>query len=241
MLLSFLENIYAENGISEGFDLDGQITTMQDASGCYQNDLIDPDGLEGIDNAYGTLQAYLGTSEIQDNGNALLDGSTQEIVPILIRVSDVDDHWDDDSVQVEAIRGLGPLLFGTDGDFLDGQTVAPDPEQAIVTAQNAYIVNGILTIEGFPFFNPLLPGMNGSTGAMQAPFNAGDIEGGIAGASLPVMAMYALYDDVSYTSFLNDHINRAADMNADENGICREISSAYYFSSKPAHLLGEEF
>ena len=241
MLLSFLETIYAENGISEGFDLDDQISAVHDPIGCYQNDLIDPNGTEGIDNAYGTLQAYLGTSEIQDNGNALLDGTTQEIIPILIRVTGVDDYQDDEQVNVEAIRGLAPLLFGTDGEFLDGQTVAPDSEQDIVTAQNAFIADGVLNIEGFPFFNSLLPGMSGSTGAMRASFNAGDIDGGIAGASLPVTAMYALYDEVSYTNFLNDHINRAADMNADENGVCQEISSAYLFSSKPAHLLDEEF
>lgn len=239
ILLSSLDTIYADNGVSEGFDLDNQITTPHDASGCYQTDLIDSSGREGIDNSYGTLQPFLGTSEIQDNGNALLDGSTQQIIPILIRISGVNDQNNDEQVKVEAILGEGPLLFGTDGEFLDGQTVAPDPEQPIVTAQHAYIEQGVLHIEGFPFFNALLPGTFGSTGAMRAQFNRGNIVQGLAGASMPVEGMYALYDDVSYTDFLNDHINRAADMNPDENGFCQEISSVYSFVSTSAHLLGE--
>ncbi len=69
------------DGVAWGFDLDDHVSTVGDLEGCGKQDLVDPDGNTGIDNAFAGLLPTLEQTEaiavetlIQDavNSGALL-------------------------------------------------------------------------------------------------------------------------------------------------------------------------
>ena len=58
-----------EEGRINGFDLDQYVTESGDDEGCGHEDMISPDGVEGIDSAFSKLAPVLdmiGASQVQD-------------------------------------------------------------------------------------------------------------------------------------------------------------------------------
>jgi len=252
-LITTLYHLYAEDGISPGFDLDNHISDGTSAEGCYQADFMDPEGEPGIDNAYGSLLPYFEASELEAGENLLEDGFSNEIMPILLRISDIQDEANDDHVEVQAMMVSGPFLYGADGELLDGQTLDAFPE-SLVHTQEGRIEEGVLIATDFPFINSMffsfvieveedryfLRQRKGRSGALRTNFARDELSEGVLASSTPVELMYSAYDDTSSVELLDDHVNRAADMFPDEYGNCQEISSVFGFQSIPAHLLGDE-
>ena len=102
-LLTELYQNFVEDGVSIGFNLDHRISDETDPQGCYQSDFVDPQGKQGIDNGYGSLLPFFEASEVDVYGNLLEDGFTNEVMPILLRVSDVQDHKNDEYCQYTLI------------------------------------------------------------------------------------------------------------------------------------------
>jgi len=252
-LITSLSHLYEEDGISFGFDLDNHTSDASSAQGCYQPDFVSPDGTPGIDNAYGSLLPYFESSELEPSENLLEDGFSNEIMPILLRISDIQDEVNDDYVEVQAMMVFGPFLYGADGELLDGQTLQGLPE-SIVHTQKGKIEEGVLVATDFPFTNSMffsfvidldedqyfLRQRKGHSGGIQTNFSRDGLTDGIIASSAPVELMYSAYDDTSSVELLDDHINRAADMFPDEYGNCQEISSVFQFQSIPVHLFGDQ-
>jgi hypothetical protein len=246
ILVSSMIQVYPESGISRGFDLDHRISDGTDMEGCYHRDLQSPDGIEGIDNSHGALFPYLEAAESTPDENILVDGFTNEIIPFIVRISGVHDHLDDNCIEVAAFYAQGPIIYGSDGEILDGQTLSAVEFAEPIISRNARIENGTLFVDDFPFFRALFlsagelpPGAMPEMGALEMPFEPSGFTQGLIGAAIPVGFMYAFFDSVSFTDLLNGHISRGADLAPDENGICQQISSTYQFEGIPAHLLGD--
>ena len=252
-LITNLYHVFADDGISEGFDLDGHVSDSESSEGCYQSDAVSPDGSPGIDNAYGSLRPYFEAAEWEEGENLLEDGFSNEIMPILLRISDIQNEDNDEHVEVQAMMVEGPFLYDADGKLLDGQTVQGFPE-SLVHTQEGRIEDGVLIATNFPFTNSMffsfvideledtyfLRQRKGQTGALRSNFQRNTLSDAIVSSSAPVELMYSAYDDTSSVELMDDHINRSADMFPDEYGLCQEISSVFRFESIPVHLFGDE-
>lgn len=123
----------AEDGSTWGFDIDHHVSETGDDEGCGHADLVDPDGLPGIDSAFSALVPVLESSEAGAVGELVQDSVRNGELLLLVELSGVDDSLNDPCVDVRIVRGTGTPLIGTDGELLDGQTFAlatgsqPDP------------------------------------------------------------------------------------------------------------------
>lgn len=140
-------------GATWGFDLDHHVTDAGDSQGCGHADLVDPDGLPGIDSAFSGLVPVLEASEAGAVGELVQDSVRNGELLLMVEVSGVDDPVNDECVDVRVLRGTGTPLIGTDGELLDGQTfvLAPGAQPDPLTC--VPLVNG--SLRAGPFELPL--------------------------------------------------------------------------------------
>ena len=62
-VVSALRFVTVEDGVTEGFDLDDHVSTGDDDGGCGKEDMVDPNGVPGIDNAFASLVPVLRATE----------------------------------------------------------------------------------------------------------------------------------------------------------------------------------
>lgn len=115
-----------EAGATWGFDLDAHVSDAGDAEGCGHADLVDPDGLPGIDSAFSGIVPALEASEAGAVEELVRDSVRNGELLLLVELSGVDDPVNDECVDVRVLRGSGTPMLGTDGELLDGQTFATD-------------------------------------------------------------------------------------------------------------------
>jgi len=138
-----------EDGVSDGFDLDGLMSTAGGSDGCGRADMVSPDGRPGIDNAFGELIPALENTEFV-SAEALVNDTIRTGELMLVPwVDGLDDPTDDDCVGVGIGRAVGEPMLGTDGSFLAGQTLALDAAQSVsvdgMTVQGASAVGRPVT------------------------------------------------------------------------------------------------
>jgi len=120
-----------EDGVSDGFDLDGLTSTANGSDGCGRADQVGSNGSPGIDNAFGELIPALENTEFVA-AEALVNDTIRTGELMLVPwVDSLDDADHDDCVGVGIGRAVGEPMLGTDGNFLAGQTLSLDPEQAV--------------------------------------------------------------------------------------------------------------
>lgn len=130
------------DGVVPGFDLDGHETATGDEQGCGKPDLVNPDGVAGIDNQLGNLWPAL-SPLIGTQLEGLLQGAINEgRVLIMVELAEVDNLWNDDSVVVNVYRGLADPEVGTLGFISPNQTFEFDYGSPVSTAQDIAIVDG---------------------------------------------------------------------------------------------------
>jgi hypothetical protein len=113
------------DGVSDGFDLDGEDTADGAADGCGIPDLAGPDGQDGVDNAFAYLLPALELTEA-----AAVEGLIQSTIDsgellLSIELGEVDDPREDACVDLAVGRAVGVPMIGTDGRLLSGQTFDP--------------------------------------------------------------------------------------------------------------------
>jgi hypothetical protein len=157
-VVSAVRFVGAEGGVTEGFDLDGRVSDAGDPQGCGKEDLVDPDGVEGIDNAFSGLVPVLMATEASALEDLLAQSIANGELLLLVEVGNVDvdtslpvEDWDDDCVDLTLWRGDGVPLLAADGTLLDRQTFATsDP----VTVSCVPMVAGKVEAQGFSVVLP---------------------------------------------------------------------------------------
>lgn len=139
-LLAFSD---AQDGVSEGFNLDDHVSVAGEAGGCGKQDLVDPDGVEGIDNALAGLLPALEQTEGVAVESLVQEAVNTGALLIALEMTGVDDLQNDDCVTVRVGRAQGDPLIGNDGLLLDSQTLAWEPGTVGEPVQAA-IVDGML-------------------------------------------------------------------------------------------------
>ena len=133
-----------EDGVSLGFDLDGETSVENGTSGCGIADYTSPEGTPGIDNAFTRLTPALESTEAKVSA---IEGLVQAAITsgellIVVELGGVDD-WNDDSCVAGAVgQAAGTPMLGTDGLILDGQTFDRDDDVDRVALADGSIVDG---------------------------------------------------------------------------------------------------
>lgn len=236
----------ADANVVVGFDLDGAVTELGDASGCGKPDRVSPEGEPGIDNQLGALLGAIGDVLV------IVDGLVQQAINeggILYAVEIRD--WDgpgDRSARGRVID-LGSIpLLGNDGLVLRGQTLAAATEP--VMGEMEFLVDA----EGRRFqstpFDLKLPIVVLDVDevldvrGVQVRFDReldGTITGGLLGGGLMtdgilhIVNNYAVGDQIRQT--VPGILDLFADLEPDDRGSCQALSVALTFEAVPVFTL----
>lgn len=250
-VLNHIEYARRHDGVAWGFNIDGLDSDDQDDDGCNKEDLVDPLGNSGIDNALSSLIPALDMTEASAVEGLIQDSINTGELLMMLRLSGLDtspsspDLYSDECISLEFLRAAGTPMVGTDGTILDSQSFTrsefPSVTQETVMSEGALMIDGIpigleiqvldkyLTFEMFPggVYAQILPD--------------GTVEG-FFGGSLPIDYLFeiAAFDEVGITDLLNDLLSTAADLNPDETGQCQNISVAFEFTAIPGYLYTSE-
>jgi len=231
------------DGVTPGFDLDGEVTEAGGVAGCGVQDQVAPDGTQGIDNAFARLRPALDTTEA-----SALDDIVQEAINsggllAMVQLDDVDDGYNDACVDLSVTSALGTPMVGHDGLMLASQTFEVDPDAPVSVVQGAEIVEGHLR-DGpvdldLPFVfldaDVIFHLRDGQLSLERGPDGAvtGVIGGGIAIADLSALAHDTGIGE-AVEILLDSLLAFNADLNPDAQGACQDISLSLTFEAVPA-------
>lgn len=242
VVIQKLTFVRQEAGLSEGFDLDGDVSAMGGATGCGVADLSSPGGETGIDNAFSFLLPALELTEA-----AAVEGLIQATIDsgdllIAAELGELDDPVDDDCVDLWVGRASGVPLRGTDGRILSGQTFDVDTTSPSVSVEQVPLAGGILeapvemripvtifdvsldfTLENGRIRSEILP-----DGRIVGMFG-----GGVDIASLLQIALEENVDSGLY-GVLEPLLTSWSDLAPDESGQCQQLSITFAFEAVPA-------
>src|SRR5690606_2659664 len=119
-----------DQGVSEGFDLDGRGATASDKV-CGVSDFEHPDGWRGVDNQIGIVWGIV-ASIAGEAADVLLQDAI-DAGDILMLVSIYGGEVDGDCARVEIFPGAGRVISGANGKLLAHQTFArADDEREVI-------------------------------------------------------------------------------------------------------------
>ncbi|MDP2307773.1 MAG: hypothetical protein Q8P18_17240 [Pseudomonadota bacterium] len=235
------------DGVSIGFDLDGEVSDADDEDGCYQPDLVDPAGVEGIDNAFSAFIPILESTE-----GAALEGLLQAAIDsgdmlLLFRLSGVDDWQNDPCVHLEAVQGIGTPRHGTDGVLLSGQTFDIDPTVTPSRIEGLALVDGRVEARGLDLTIPmqifdLAFELTMHDAAVSFTLDADGGATGYLGGGIDVEYVVSLLvgrNDIDIKDLAISLLRSSADLYPDEAGTCPELSAVLEFGATSAFLFDE--
>ncbi|UJR81236.1 Hypothetical protein I5071_32920 [Sandaracinus amylolyticus] len=146
----------AEDGVSEGFDLDESLGPTFEASACRARDFVDADGRDGIDNQLTPIIPALENQVGEGTLDALLQSSISNGQLLIgLTLEGLDDPRNDDCVTLVVRTLTGTPLLGTDGMLLDGQTLQVSPEARTARYEGAVLRDGVLETGPFELALPV--------------------------------------------------------------------------------------
>lgn len=231
------------DGVSPGFDLDGEATAAGDPTGCGAADYA-----SGVDNA---LAALLPALEATEAGAAepLIQAAINEGgLQVIVRWTGVDDPQDDTCVTVEGLSGAGPVYIGTHDRVLPNQTLVIDPAAPVSVVPDGVLTDGAL--EAGPFqlsvpFRVLDADINLvvlDARLRLTPDGQGGYDGVMGGGvdTAQVLAtLEPLGIDRGVISLLGVLLDGAADLDPDGDGVCSRMSVALVVKAVPVFLFEE--
>ncbi len=252
-ILDFLDFQPEVDGVSDGFDIDGRISTYMDDETCRRGDFTAPDGTEGIDNQIAKLLPAL---EIA--GATALTGLVQGAIRdggllVMFQLDDVDDWRNDPEVTVTARMGTGRPLLGTDGELLSGQTFELREDSPDNVAAAAWIEDGVLHAGPMIVSLPIVVfEVQYDLTLVDARIRAdltfdGGMASGVVGGALAIADLVEITRvadsrvmGTPFTTVLLPLLRGAADLERGEDGNCTYISAAMRFSAVSGFLFAEE-
>lgn len=139
-----------DDGSAWGFNLDGEVTELGDPTGCGKQDIVDPEGTPGIDNAFVALMPVIENTEAAAVRGLLQDAVDSGELLLMVEITGLDDRVNDDCVTVTVSPAVGTPMVGTDGEMLDAQSFAHDPDAEPAVVHDAKLVDGRIVAMGLP-------------------------------------------------------------------------------------------
>ncbi len=237
----------AEDGVSPGFDLDGEVTGPDAPGDCGQADYVGMDGSAGVDNALARLLPFLDTTEAVAVEPLVQQAINEGELLLMVDVQGLDDFTNDDSVDVTILRATGTPFVGTDDRLEAGQTFDVNPDVEPTSVEGASLVDGVLTAQGFHVFLPLrvfdtFLEFSFADAILEVTFHDdGSYSGVLAGRfdwSDMLDTLLAAPIDQSLKDLLPDLLLTLSDMRSDD-GVCRIMSATLEFEGKGAFFYSE--
>ena len=238
----------SEEGVSEGFDLDGVNSDEPVEDTCYTVDRVDAQGNPGIDNQL----AYIWTDLeglVGEATNGLVQGAINEgRFLIMIELEGVDDLQNDDDVTVHILRGIADPDIGTKGLISPDQTFYADESASSSFVKNAQIIDGKLEAGPVEFVVPINIldadfGMQVRSGKVRIEIQPdGSFTGLLGGFIQPEEFIGDLMDTGARAEA--ELIGPFFEDNTDHNrvdGKCTEFSAAFAFSGTTAFVVRENW
>jgi hypothetical protein len=246
-IISTLTHARRENGVGWGLNIDGLTSINTDPNGCYKDDLVDPYGNPGIDNAFSALIPALESTEavaletlVQQsihNGNLLL----------MVELKGVNDWQNDDCVDVSIWRGQGTPLLGTDGVLMTHQSFFKDHDMPNSHIQGMKIVDGILVASPLDVELPVQVldeklNFEMENGGIHIELTEDGFMSGFFTGALPITALTDITSlpDVNLPEVVQDLVRSAADLYPQDDGSCSGISVAFEYTALPAFFTLED-
>lgn len=246
-LLAFAEQ--DEAGEVWGFDLDDHVSDLGDSKGCGKQDFTDPEGTEGIDNAFAQLMPAVENTEAVAIKGLLQNAVDAGELLLMVQITGLDDPLNDDCVTVEFGQATGSPMVGTDGIMLDGQSFARDPEAQAVVLEATEIVDGSLQANGLEFLLELqildAPlAFKVADGALRIDLaEDGSVAWGYFGGGFSTDYVMEIVDDNAVDDTLTEILRVAlpagADLDGPEGEECSHMSVAFEYEAIPAFYYGE--
>ncbi len=233
-------------GVREGFDLDGRDSEGSDEATCFKADATDPDGRVGIDNE---LSGIIPTVDgvFQGAVDGLIQSSLRDGQLVLTyELRGVDSLVDDPEVEfVFQVGQKAHPSLGTDGVIEAYQTFDPDPASPANSTRRGRIEAGVLYVGPLTLALPIaIFDVSFVLHLQDAQFRAavaedGSIDGLLGGGII----VQELLDGVKQGAGVEQNLpmirlamNASADLAPDADGVCRQLSAALSFRSRPAFV-----
>lgn len=235
-------------GVTRGLDLDGVNSDINDPTGCYKADMMDPEGNSGVDNQFARIIPGL----IAVGGEAI-EGLVQQAINsgellMLARLTHVDDMQDDACVNFELIRAQGAPNVGTHGLIESGQTFDRNPDIPPSLVDGAVIEGGRLTAGPIDFDLPIqIFDIHVTIPAKDATFIIDlDAEGGAKGfmsGRVSAAEIREIAEGIdgggSITELIISVVEGNADLSPDADGVCQDVSVTLEFDTTSAFLFAD--
>ncbi len=239
-----------DENVAWGLNVDEHISDENDEEGCYKEDLVDPLGNKGVDNALSALLPALDMTEAAAVEGLMIDSINNGELLLILKLTGIESDiqgkmLQDDCTTLEFLHGEGTPLVGTDGAIIDGQSFSRDPYPSVFQSttinDGAFLAKDMfLHLEMQVLDKYLIFDMDngGIYGQMQEDGTLTGYFGG--GVELDIFYEIASFDEVQITDLLNNLLSTAADLDPDENGRCQQMSVAFEYTAIPAHLFLDE-
>ncbi len=236
-----------EQGAAWGFDLDHHVSEAGDDEGCGHADLVDPDGLAGVDSAFSGIVPALEASEAGAVAGLIQDSVENGQLLLLVELSGVDDPVNDDCVDVRMVRGAGTPLVGTDGTLLDGQTFAAAPGAQPTQVDCVPLVEGSVRAGPFPLDLQLQVLDVAVTFGLAEAYVRLDLAAdgrtawGYFGGAVPTSNILVIVDEgdlADIAPLVRGLVSAAADMEPNDAGTCDALSIVFEFGGIEGFVYG---
>jgi hypothetical protein len=232
-------------GVSVGLDLDGRRSDAEDAAGCFQPDMIDPLGVEGVDNQFARLLPAVeavGGEAIEELVKGAINSG--ELL-LLLRLEHLDGWEQDGCVDMTVLRGAGAPLVGNDGQLEAGQTFDVDPSLPAAALRGLSLEGGALQGGPVTFSLPIQIFETSLTLTLRRSLIR--IERAPDGQTRGFLTGALNVDEVTETArgirgggqiadFFGTVLGLYADLSPDAEGQCQELSVTLVFEAIPGWI-----
>lgn len=241
-VMTAMRFVRATDGVSAGFDLDGEDTDEGDSRGCGIGDYTDEDGVSGIDNAFARLIPALEATEAVAVEGLIQDAIDSGELLLMFELRGLDDTTDDACVDLTLQEGAGEPLLGTDGEILPDQTFARNQDSFTATVSGVPMIDGRL--DAGPFDMELPATVLGvdvlfrltRTHIRIQPQEDGSFTGTIGGGT-PIDYIIQISQKENVDETLATLLESLLTITADLGEQCEDISMSIEFEAVPAYFI----
>lgn len=237
-----------DNNLSPGFDLDGDVTADGDNDGCGVQDYTSPEGVAGVDNAFGRLLPTLEVTEFSAVEGLIAQAIASGELMLTLQVDHLD-AWDsprtDSCVDLTVGRATGTPLLGTDGLLESGQTVEPYPDGPTAVFPDVAVTNDHLEVRGLTMQLPITVfdvtlDFAIHDGALSLDWNEDGSFSGVFGGAVDVEYIIGVASSENVDPDLVGIISALLEVNSDLDTIdgveCGAVSINFEFEGIPAYF-----
>jgi hypothetical protein len=231
-------------GVTDGFDLDNEVSQGDEDASCRHKDFVDSAGRTGIDNQLSTLIPVI-ESAVGNAVDGLLQGSINDgQLLLMLEMEHAESMVDDGCVDLGVQIARGKPSLGTDGVVEAYQTFELNPD-APRGVGRARIDGGVLTAGPMEIAIPLkIFDVSFTLHVHGARFRytideEGQIDGIFGGGIDTEELIAGVSQGAGVERILGGirlALNASADLAPDADGKCHQLSSTIHFTATPAFV-----